>query len=152
MIKMPGAIVELQIEQLPGLESLLQQNQLPFEDCEQHIDNIIGIFEGGDLIAAGGIEVLGSQGLLRSVAVHKDFRGQGLATAIVDYLQQRACSCGLQALYLLTETAGSYFARRDYRFIARDQLPPEVQSTQQFQSLCPASAQAMVIYLRMGES
>ncbi len=149
---MSGAIVGLQMGQLPALESLLKQSQLPFEDCAQHIDNFVGVFEAGDLIASGGIEVLGRQGLLRSVVVHKDFRGQYLAAAIVEHLQQRARSRGIDALYLLTETAGSYFTRRGFRSIARDQLPPEIQSTRQFQSLCPASAEAMVICLQTGET
>ncbi|MCP4485892.1 MAG: GNAT family N-acetyltransferase [Gammaproteobacteria bacterium] len=149
---MPGAIVELQIEQLQALEALLKQSKLPLEDCEQHLGNCIGIFENGGLVASGGIEISGHLGLLRSVAVHKDFRRQGLAAAIIDHLQQQACSRGVHALYLLTETAGPYFARRGYRLIARDQLPPEIQITRQFQSLCPASAEAMVISLQAGET
>ncbi|MCP3687751.1 MAG: GNAT family N-acetyltransferase [Gammaproteobacteria bacterium] len=149
---MQGTVVELQTGQLQALESLLQLNQLPFEDCKQHIDNFVGIFEHDDLIATGCVEVSGCQGLLRSIAVHKDFRGRGLASAIVDHLRQQACSRGINALYLLTETAGSYFARRGFRYIARDKLPLEIQSTRQCQSLCPASAEAMVVCLQTGET
>lgn len=122
---------------------VLQNNGLPFEDCDQHIENFVGVFRAKKLVGMGGIEVHGKFGLLRSVAVDKSLRGQGLGSAIVEYLHQQARSKKLSHLYLLTETAESFFLAHGYEKQTRNDLPVEIKSTEQFQSLCPASAQAM---------
>jgi len=147
---MPGnpVIVKLNAGYLVATEILLKDCGLPYEDCNKHIDNFIGVFDGKNLVASGAIEDLGEYGLLRSVAVEDRFRGQGLARRIVDKLHQQAVKDGLKALYLLTETAETYFSHYGYRNVDRDALPEVVKSTQQFQSLCPASAQAMLFPLR----
>jgi len=141
-------VVKLKIEHLDSVKSLLRDCGLPYEDCGSHISNFIGIVDKESLIAIGGIEVLNKIGLLRSVAVQEDYRGRGLATVIVDYLHEQARTEALQSLFLLTETAESYFAKLGYRAVSRDELPVEIKATRQFQSLCPASAQAMEIQLQ----
>lgn len=135
--------INLNDSRLSVARALLQSNGLPFEDCGQHIENFVGVFRGQKLVGMGGIEVLGDFGLLRSVAVDKSSRGQGIGSAIVEYLHQQARSKKLSYLYLLTETAESYFLALGYEKQTRNDLPVDIKSTEQFQSLCPASAPAM---------
>ncbi len=130
---------------LPQVEQLLQSNGLPFEDCREHINNFIGIFGETELIAIGGLENWGKTGLLRSVAVRANKRGKAYGSGIVRALHQRATQLGIETLYLLTESAEPYFHSLGYRILDREKLPPEITRTKQFQSLCPASAQAMCI-------
>ena len=137
------SFTHLDASYLAETKALLQNNGLPFEDCGQHIENFIGVLNAQQLIGMGGIEVHGEFGLLRSVAVDKSAQGQGFGSAVVEYLHQQARSKKLSYLYLLTETAESYFLALGYEKQTRNDLPVEIKSTEQFQSLCPASAQAM---------
>ena len=138
-----SGFISLNCSHLVAVRALLRRNGLPFEDCDQHIDDFIGVTEAKGLIAIGGIEVLGDVALLRSVAVDQSFQGRGLGRAIVDRLHELARSRGLLELYLLTESAEAYFLAYGYENRAREDLPIEVKSTEQFRALCPASAQAM---------
>ncbi len=144
-----GKIFDLQEVDLPLAKRLLQSNGLPFEDCYEHIGSFIGFFYEAELIAIGGIEILGNIGLLRSIAVQANRRGQGIGLSIVQALQQRATQLGIETLYLLTESAADYFHSQGYQFIDREKLPAGIKQTKQFQSLCPSSAQAMFIRLQV---
>lgn len=145
-------IVELLPEDLPLVEQLLQSNGLPFEDCHQHIHNFVGIFDGSELVAVGGLEKLNRTGLLRSIAVKSDLRSRGIGNRLVKHLEQRAIKIGIENLYLLTETAETYFKSLGYKTIDRTRLPVDITQTQQFQCLCPESAQALFIHLAAEQS
>lgn len=140
-------IVKLDIEALPQIEILLQNSGLPSEDCCYHINHFFGVYANGKLTAVGAIECLQKSGLLRSIAVQTSYQGQGLAGLLVDYLHRYAMKQGIEALYLLTETAQAYFLKLGYAKIDREQLPAEISQTRQCQSLCPATAQALVYRL-----
>lgn len=144
---MTQIIVDLDVQHLVSVQSLLKSNDLPFEDCAEHIDNFVGVYERSELIALGGLEILNRKGLLRSVVVREGYRERGLARLIVEQLHEKARMSGLQELYLLTETAKRYFEKLGYQGVSRADLPKEIKTTQQFLSLCPASAQAMHIQL-----
>ena len=136
-------IVELRSSDLVQLRALLAENNLPDDDCAEQLAGICGIFDGSELIAAGGLELVAPYALLRSVVVHRDYRGQGLAQRLTDYLLLRAEVQDVTAVYLLTETAQDYFARIGFSHIERARVPAEVQQTRQFASLCPQTAACM---------
>ncbi len=140
-------IVKLGAEELTPVETLLRNNGLPYKDCCHHIGNFVGVFCSEELIAIGGLELLGKTALLRSLAVRADYQKQGLAGLIVERLHCNTMELGIEALYLLTETAESFFHKLGYLDIDRDKLPVEVRQTEQCQSLCPASAHALVFHL-----
>jgi amino-acid N-acetyltransferase len=50
---------------------------------------------------------------------------------------------GMNALYLLTQTAEHYFPRFGFERVARESVPAEIAETLEFKSACPASAVAM---------
>jgi amino-acid N-acetyltransferase len=135
-----GPIVGLRPEDLAQLESLLRAHGLPYEDCAEQLQIFCGVFDGRELIAAGGLEPAGEYGLLRSVVVDERFRSKGLARSISEQLLRRAESEGRVAVYLLTETAEDYFARQGFERVAREQAPDAIANTLQFTSLCPDSA------------
>lgn len=90
-----------------------------------------------------GVEVLGRQGLLRSLAVAESARGHGLGRELVDHLEAWGVRHGLEELCLLTTTAADFFARLGYERIARESAPAVARRSEQFASLCPASAVLM---------
>ena len=140
-------IMRLNTSHLSDIQTLLQNCELPFEDCNEHPGSFFGIFNNGKLCAIGALQILASVALLRSIAVLPEHRGEGLAGIITQYLLDLARSKGVIELYLLTETAKNFFARFEFGIVDRDTLPDEIKSTRQFASLCPSSAQAMRLQL-----
>jgi GNAT superfamily N-acetyltransferase len=88
----------------------------------------------------------GAHGLLRSVAVHPDWRAHGVGGRLVQRLLDQADANGRSALYLLTTTAEHYFPRFGFVRIGRDDVPSDIAATVEFTSACPASAICMVRY------
>jgi len=142
-----GEIVELRRADLAQLEALLCANRLPTEDCAEQVQNFCANYEGDKLIAAGAIEPVAQYALLRSIVVREDRRGRGLAGRITAHLLNRAREEGRVAIYLLTETAQTYFAGLGFVPIARADVPRAVCLTRQFVSLCPDSACCMCLPL-----
>ena len=147
MIRNDQAIIRLNASHLPDIETLLQKCDLPFEDCKEQLDNFYGITSGNDLIAIGALQIEGPVALLRSVAVREENRGRGLAVRLTQHLLEAARTNGVRDIYLLTESAEHYFTRFGFQAVERNSVPAYVQSTRQFESLCPASAQAMCLIL-----
>lgn len=96
----------------------------------------------GGLVAVGGIEDCGPAGLLRSVAVPEEERGQGYGVAMVDALVGRAHN-EYDRLYLLTTDAAGFFAEQGFEPVERRATPEGVQETAQFADLCPTGATVM---------
>jgi len=55
-----------------------------------------------------------------------------------------AAALKVEALYLLTLTAESFFQKRGCQKIEGISTPPEIQGTTEFQSVCPASSVCLV--------
>jgi amino-acid N-acetyltransferase len=134
-------------DDLERVQTLLRSNHLPFEDCENHLSNFIGIAQENQIIAIGGYEPVDRFVLLRSVVVDSQFRGLGLGSILIKEILGQLRLLKLEAVYILTETADQYFSQLGFKAIARDKLPLEIQTTQQCQTLCPASAIAMRLAL-----
>lgn len=99
--------------------------------------------DDGRVVAVAGLELHGEDGLLRSVAVDADYRGQGLAAALIEAVFQRAARVGLRSVYLLTTTARDYFARHGFADCLRDAAPPAIRDSWEFRSGCPRTAAFM---------
>ena len=147
MIRKDQAIICLNVSHLSDIETLLQNCGLPFEDCKEQLDNFYGITSGNELIAIGALQIKVPVALLRSVAVLEGNRGKGLAFRMTQHLLEVARTNGVRNIYLLTEFAEHYFTRFGFQAVERNSVPAYVQSTRQFESLCPASAQAMCLIL-----
>ena len=140
-------IVKLREADLANLEALLQENQLPTDDCADQLSAFYGVFDQGQLVAAGGLEQAGQHGLLRSVVVDTGHRGQGLGQTLSEYLIAEARRQGFSSVCLLTETADAYFPRLGFVRIERDLAPQSIKNTRQFAGLCPDSAVLMQLSL-----
>jgi N-acetylglutamate synthase-like GNAT family acetyltransferase len=128
----------------PGLISLLQGAGLPTSDLGTHDgQQFIGLYEGTDLVAAGGLEIYGDCALLRSVVVARDQRGTGKGRAISEFILDQAHVQRLAALYLLTTTAEHFFRRLGFEPVERSSVPDAIRRTPEFSELCPSSAVVM---------
>src|SRR5688572_30928265 len=81
--------------------------------------------------------------LLRSVAVAPEFRSQGVGAHLVDQALAMAERAGVATVFLLTNTAATFFPRFGFERIPRDQVPQSVQQSVEFVSTCCASAVVM---------
>ena len=124
---------------------LLAECDLPTSDLEsRHFDNFLGCGSSDDLKGIVGVEIFGSVALLRSLAVAEEARGLGFGKALVASAEKYAKEKGVRELYLLTTTAGDFFARLGYSRADRNTAPEQIKGTKEFSGLCPDSAAFMV--------
>ncbi|MDL5360987.1 arsenic resistance N-acetyltransferase ArsN2 [Halalkalicoccus sp. NIPERK01] len=97
----------------------------------------------GERVGCGGLEVHGTDALLRSIAVDPAVRGEGFGSEITDRLCAIAADRGVSGLYLLTTTAAEFFEKRGFERIDRERVPDPIARTSQFTTTCPASAVSM---------
>lgn len=128
---------------LPTIHHLLRAAGLPVDGVATSLDGFVVVEEAGAIVACGGLEVVGRDALLRSVAVRESERGRGLGERITARLLADARDRGLATLWLLTETASGFFPRFGFRRVSREQAPAGLQATAEFAHCCPASAVAM---------
>ena len=123
--------------------ALLISEKLPVADLPQTLDNFIVTLQGDKLTGVAGLEISGLYGLLRSLAVEKAFRNQGIANQLLSKIERLAISNQVTEIYLLTETASNYFIKKGFQHITRDEVPAEIQQTSLFSKICPQSAIVM---------
>lgn len=128
---------------LPAVERLLGDNQLPLDGVREALSAFLVAESGGALVGVAGLEVCCEHALLRSVAVVPAWRSRGLGCELVTRIIADAESRGIKALYLLTTSAERYFPSFGFERITRDEVPDDVQTTGEFQGACPASATVM---------
>ena len=131
-------------EDLGVVRVLLEEAGLPTSDLAAAKPKFTVLRERGRIVAAGALQPFGSAALVRSVVVAGDRRGAGLGRIIVQELEKIAREARIGRLFLLTETAGEFFAHQGYRVIERIDVPQDVQGSEEFRSLCPASAVCMM--------
>lgn len=132
---------------LGAVRALLLQAELPAADLTEELLNGFVVLEGVDVLAAGGLEVLGPDALLRSVVVAPASRGQGLAKRIVDALIEDARRRHLRSIWMLTTTAAEFFPRWGFRPADRESAPSGIAASAEFASLCPGTATCFVLRL-----
>lgn len=131
-------------DDLPAIVSLLAACELPADDLSEAIlGNFVVAKSGDDLVGVVGLEVLGTTGLLRSLAVRPKWRGHKLGERLVAEGEARARK-EVNALYLLTTTAQAYLQRLEYEDVPRETVPEVIATHAQFRGLCPASAKCLM--------
>ena len=135
-------------DNLSEIRQLLAGCDLLHEDITAAlVEHFLLGWDGARLIAVVGLEVNNQVALLRSLAVDAEYRNRGIASSLVDKIEDYAKSLNVDTLYLLTMTAEVFFKKCGYRLTARNSAPAAMQGTTEFKNLCPASAACMVKHL-----
>lgn len=129
------------------LALLLTSTGLPTDGLEQHLATTLVARDGGGIVGSVALEVYGADALLRSLAVTPERRGNGLGQRLVEAALALARSRGVLRIYLLTETAAPFFRRLGFRDVARADVPEGIRGSLEFATLCPASAETLVLVL-----
>ena len=136
------------IRSRPTLRSavaLLESAALPASDLtELHMEHFF--FAGSDTAPTGlvGVELCGSEVLLRSLVVTPASRSDGLGGALLSHAESHARALGAGSIFLLTTTAQAFFRQRGYERTERESAPASIRNTREFAHICPASAAFMV--------
>ncbi len=126
-----------------SIVSLLQAEKLPVKDLPSPLDNFFVAVEDNNVIGVIGLEQYDKCGLLRSMVVNIQYRNKNIASRLVNKLEEKAGSLGIESIYLLTETAMAYFEKKGYEKISRTEVPKSIQASTEFSSVCPDSAIVM---------
>jgi amino-acid N-acetyltransferase len=129
------------------IRALLRSAGLPADDVATGAQEYVLARDGARLVGTVGLEVVGPDALVRSLAVVPDRRRRGVAHALHERALERARRRGVRALYLLTTTAERYAASKGFERIDRAEVPSGILALPQFRALCPASAVCMRLRL-----
>ena len=139
----PPSIRTATAADLVAIHALLTACDLPPAGLESCLAGCRLVERQGALLGCAAIEHCNGAVLMRSLAVTPAARGEGIAAALVDALQERARLDGARRLWLLTDTAVDWFGARGWQAVEREQAPAGVRAHAQFRHLCPASARLM---------
>lgn len=132
-------------EDIEAIKALLAENELPVADMNAAMlaHFVVLEDESGTIVGSVGLERLGVNALLRSLAVAQTARHERLGTMLVAHAESMARASDISDLWLLTTTAAGFFRRMGYADVERSKVSAEVKSTTQFAQLCPATAACM---------
>jgi amino-acid N-acetyltransferase len=131
-------------EHLESVVGLLEKAGLPWKDVHEHLSSFIIGLDRHRVVAVVGLEVYGTEGLLRSLAVDPGYRDRGIGQALYEKVLRLAHERGVKRIHLLTDTAQGYFSKRGFEMGDRAAAPAGIRDTLEFTQLCPASSVYMV--------
>ena len=127
----------------PDFRRCLSEAKLETADLVGVGKRYFQLTEAGRCRGYGGFEACGTHALLRSIVIEGRERGHGYGRSLVNGLIAEARKHGLKKAWLLTETAAPFFAALGFTPGIREAAPPEIATTDQFATLCPAHAKLM---------
>ena len=132
---------------LPEILALLDACQLPKEELAPHLSTALIARRGNEIVGSSVLELYQQHALLRSVAVEPSFRKKGLGVMLTREALNLAREFEVMNVYLLTDTASSFFSKLGFIPISRSDVPGAVKQSVEFTTVCPESATVMTISL-----
>ena len=127
-----------------GLKAALARAGLPVDDVEAD-GPLFWRFERNDVpVGFAGIEVHGTDALLRSLVTLPPVRQRGMGGAMVAKMETEARARGAEAIYLMAGDDAAFFARLGYAPCGRERVPAAIAAAAPFAKCRDASATAMV--------
>ena len=137
------SIIKASDSHRPMIIALLQTEKLPVEDLSASLEHFFVSLTGDNVIGAIGLEQYGNIALLRSMVVSREHRNKSIALNLVRHLESYGSSLGVHSIFLLTETAVTYFEKKGYIKINREDVPETLKVSSEFSHVCPVSAIVM---------
>jgi amino-acid N-acetyltransferase len=149
LLRMTAPFPEIRVataDELPEVEQLLAAAALTREGlaaCAQGGHLLVARADDGCLMGCVALELFETDALLRSMAVTAGGRRHGLGSALLARALDHARAAGAREAWLLTETAGPFFAARGWQPADRAAAPDGIASSVEFISACSSSVPAM---------
>ena len=134
-------------DELPEILALLEECELPKEGLATHLSTTLIARKGKEIVGCSSLELYQEFALLRSVAVKPPFRRRGLALKLTRAALDLAKRYQVTNVYLLTETASSFFSKIGFVRVPRSDVPESIQRSAEFTTLCPDTAAVMTMSL-----
>jgi amino-acid N-acetyltransferase len=134
-------------DDLPGILTLLEASELPKEGLAAHLSTTLVAHKGNEIVGCSSLELYQRLALLRSVAVKSSFRKQGIGLEVTRQALNLAREHQITNVYLLTDTASTFFSKLGFVQISRSVVPEVVKQSVEFTTLCPESATVMTLPL-----
>ena len=134
-------------DELPEILALLEECELPKEGLAAHLSTTLVARKGSEIIGCSALELYQEFALLRSVAVKPSFRKRGLALKLTKAALDLAKRYQATNVYLLTETASTFFSKIGFVHVPRSDVPENIQRSVEFTTLCPDTATVMTMSL-----
>ncbi|KAK6798310.1 hypothetical protein RDI58_006012 [Solanum bulbocastanum] len=122
------------VSDVPGIKQLLQPLEesgtlirRTEEELVKALHSFIIVEREGHIIACAALFPYFEEkcGEVAAIAVSPDCRGQGQGDKLLDYIEKKASSLGLQMLFLLTTRTADWFVRRGFSECSIDHIPEE---------------------------
>ncbi|MBO0343487.1 arsenic resistance N-acetyltransferase ArsN2 [Flagellimonas profundi] len=126
------------------IRNLLISENLPVKDIRYGTITFWVLKNQQELVGVIGLETFNKFGLLRSLAVKKDFKNQGFGSKLIEHVIKHSSKQKIQTLYLLTTTAEQLFKKLGFKLVQRTDCPDSIKNTAEFKDICPESAITMV--------
>ena len=134
---------------LKTIEHLLQNSSLPTVGLSlASAQFLLAETKANEVIGVLGAQHNEAATLFRSFAVISPWRGKGVGMALVKTMLNRLQEQNRTVLYLLTETAASYFEGLGFQFISREEIPQILLVQSGLDQACPCSSQCMKLEVR----
>jgi len=134
-------------EEAAAVMALLESCELPQDGLSDHLATTLVARYSGNVVGCAALELYGEDALLRSVAVEESMRGQGLGRRLTASAMNLAKQHGTAQIYLLTQTASSFFSRFGFKPTSRSNVPRSLQKSVEFTKACPVTALVMRVDL-----
>ncbi|XP_015063526.1 probable amino-acid acetyltransferase NAGS1, chloroplastic [Solanum pennellii] len=122
------------VSDVPGIKQLLQPLEesgtlirRTEEELVKALQSFIIVEREGHIIACAALFPYFEEkcGEVAAIAVSPDCRGQGQGDKLLDYIEKKASSLGLQMLFLLTTRTADWFVRRGFSECSIDHIPEQ---------------------------
>ena len=126
-----------------AIKGLLLANDLPVSDLDSSPVSFFVVWYGDELGGCIGLEKYKTVAFLRSLVVPEKMRGKGIAKNLVSYVENECRQQKIKQIYLLTETAESFFKKAGYKKIDRSGVADAIKASAEFSELCAHTAVVM---------
>lgn len=131
---------------IPAMKRLLKKGDLHTEGIERHIEHFLVAEENrnGEVVGTAGMEVFGSNGLLRSLAVSSETGNAKLGLELLRIMLAFARKKGVRNLYLLSGRSHQLFDLFGFEQLDWEQVPEELKESSHLQQYQPERMCIMV--------
>lgn len=139
----------LDLEPLPGddideLAAILREAELPHQDLGGLAKRFFCASVRGEIVGYVGLEISGTDALLRSAVIFIQARHRGYGRSMVERLLSLAIEYRIERVWLLTASAPAFFAKLGFIDVNRAAVPAALAASEEFRLHAPATAACMV--------